>query len=177
MLERLSIHDDAAKGTTEGFGTLKVILGSIPALYANFEVRLRPPAQHNSLTNAFAGNHRRWKQNRRPSLAYSRIRGTFCNASRRCGRAEAPARVDTVCHSSPSRLDIDFLAANSKSPRGNYSRYARSQGCNNLLTTFKTTKVCSDFSKICERPSPITRFVRDLITVLDADRENRGCNK
>ena len=63
MLEGFNIHDDAAREATEGFGLLKVILGSIPALYANLEVRLRPPAQISSLTNASAGDHRRWKQN------------------------------------------------------------------------------------------------------------------
>ena len=177
MLEGFTIHDDAAKGTTEGFGTLKVVLGSIPALYANFEVRLRPPAQHTSLTNASAGSHRRWKQNRRPPLAYGRIRGTFCNASRRRGRAEAPAQTTRVCHSSPSRLGVNFLPANSRASRGIYGCYTRSQGSSELLIVFKTMKVCSSFSKICERPSPITRFVCRLCTVPDADRESRGYNK
>ena len=63
MLEGFTIYDDAAKEVTEGFGTLKVVLGSIPALYANFEVRLRPLAQNSSLTNASAGNRHHWKQN------------------------------------------------------------------------------------------------------------------
>ena len=177
MLEGFTIHDDAAKEAMEGFGPLKVVLGSIPALYANLEVSLRPPTQSPSLTNASAGNHHHRKQNRRPPLTYGRIRGTFCHASRRRGRAEAPARTDTVCHSSPSRFDIDFLPANSRSPRGSCGRYAKSQGCSDLMTGFKTMKVSSGFSRICERPSLITRFVHHPGTVLDADKENRGCNK
>ena len=40
MLEDATIHEDAAKEATEGFGTLKAVLGFIPALYANSEVRL-----------------------------------------------------------------------------------------------------------------------------------------
>ena len=170
MLEGFTTYDDAAKEAAEGFGPLKVVLGSIPALYANLEVRLRPPAQSSSLTNASAGNHRRWKKNRRPALTYGRIGGTFCHAPRRRARAEAPARTDTVCNSSPSRFDIDFLPANSRSSRGSCGRYTKSQGCSGLMTGFKTMKVSSGSLRICERPSPIIRFVRHLGTVLDADR-------
>ena len=177
MLDGFTIHDHATNGTTEGFGTLKVVLGSIPALYANFEVRLRPLAQSSSLTNASAGNRHHWKQNRRPPLTNGCIGGTVCNTSRRRARTEAPTRFDTVCHSPPSRLDIDFLPANSMSSRDSCGRYARSQGWSDLLTPLKTVKVCSGFSKICGRTSPITRFVHHPGTVLDAYRENRGCNK
>ena len=176
MLKGFTIHDDAAKEATERFGPLKVVLGSIPALYANSEVCLRPPAQSSSLMNASAGSHCRWKQNRRPPLTHSRIGGTFCNASRRRGRAEVPARTDRVCHSSPSRLDINFLPANSRASRGSCDRYTKSQDYSDLLAALKTMKACSGFSRICERRSRITRFVRHLGTILDADRENRGCN-
>ena len=41
---------------TERFGPLKVVLGAIPALYANREVRLVSPALSSPLVNAFPGN-------------------------------------------------------------------------------------------------------------------------
>jgi len=44
------------------------------------------------------------------------------------------------------------------------------------MTTFKTTKIHSGFSKICERLSPITGFVHHLGAVLDVDGENRWRN-
>jgi len=39
---------------------------------------------------------------------------------------------------------------------------------------FKTTKWFPGFSRICERPSPTTRFVCVLSTVLDVDKEADG---
>ena len=48
---------DVTMEATGEFGTLKAVLGAIPAVYANREVRLRPPAQNSSLTNASAGIH------------------------------------------------------------------------------------------------------------------------
>ena len=173
VLDDFTIHDDTSKGTTEGFGTLKVVLGSIPALYANFQVRLRPPAQNTSLTGASAGNDHRWKQNRKSSFRCGRTGGTFCHASRRRARTEAQTWTDSVCHSSHSRLDIDFHQESSRISRGICGCCARSQGYSDLPTTFKTIKMFLGFSRICERPSPITRFVHHLGTVLDADRQNR----
>ena len=41
---------------TEKFGPLKVVLGTIVALYANHEVRLKPRAQCFPFTNALPGN-------------------------------------------------------------------------------------------------------------------------
>ena len=45
-----------AQGDTEKFGPLKVVLGAIPAIYANHEVRLKPCAQHSPFTNTLLGN-------------------------------------------------------------------------------------------------------------------------
>ena len=45
------------EAATERFGPLKVVLGAIPALYANSEVRLVSPAPSSPLLNAFPGNH------------------------------------------------------------------------------------------------------------------------
>ena len=42
MLGGVTVHVDATKEVTERFSALKVILGTIPAVYANFQVRLRP---------------------------------------------------------------------------------------------------------------------------------------
>lgn len=44
VLEDIAIRNDAAE-VTKRFGPLKVILGSIPADCANFQVRLSPPTQ------------------------------------------------------------------------------------------------------------------------------------
>ena len=41
---------------TEKFGPLKVVLGTIVALYANHEVCLKPRAQHFPFTNTLPGN-------------------------------------------------------------------------------------------------------------------------
>ena len=35
---------DAAREPADGFGPLEAVLGAIPAVYTNREVRLRPPA-------------------------------------------------------------------------------------------------------------------------------------
>ena len=45
-----------AQDDTEKFGPLKVVLGAIPALYANHEVRLKPRAQRFPFTNTLPGN-------------------------------------------------------------------------------------------------------------------------
>ena len=46
-----------AQDDTEKFGPLKVVLGTIIALYANHhEVRLKPRAQHFPFTNTLPGN-------------------------------------------------------------------------------------------------------------------------
>ena len=44
------------EAATERFGPLKAVLGAIPALYANCEVRLVSPAPSSPLVNAFPGN-------------------------------------------------------------------------------------------------------------------------
>ena len=53
----------------------------------------------------------------------------------------------------------------------------RGQGCSNLLTTFKTMKICSGFSKTCGRLSLITGSVHHFGHVLDVDRKNRWSNE
>ena len=58
MLGGITVHVDAAKEVAERFNALKATLGTIPAVYANFQVRLRPFIQYPVLTNASAGNHR-----------------------------------------------------------------------------------------------------------------------
>ena len=59
MLGDVTVGFDAAKKVTEGFGALKAVLGTIPAVYANFQVRLRTFAQSSFLINAYAGNYLR----------------------------------------------------------------------------------------------------------------------
>ena len=59
-----------AKGTTEKFGPLKVVLENIHALFADRTVRLQPPAQGSPLTQ-FSGNLCRGKQDCNPPLAHS----------------------------------------------------------------------------------------------------------
>ena len=59
MLGGVTVHVDATKEVTERFSALKVILGAIPAVYANFQVRLPLFIQYPFLTNASAGNRRR----------------------------------------------------------------------------------------------------------------------
>ena len=39
MFEDVTVGVDAAKKVTERFGALKAVLGAIPAVYANFQVR------------------------------------------------------------------------------------------------------------------------------------------
>ena len=79
---------DAATEVTGGFGSLKAVLGAIPAVYSNREVRFRPPTQ-NSLPNASAGIRRHRRQYRNPALTYRRTGDTLRNKSRRRGRTEA----------------------------------------------------------------------------------------
>ena len=78
-----------AKSDTERFGPLKVILGGIPVLYANHEVRLNPHST-SSFTNEFPGNRRCEQQDRKPPLSCSHIGRTFKFTPKRCGRSEAP---------------------------------------------------------------------------------------
>ena len=39
MLGDVTVGVDDAKKVMEGFGTLKAVLGAVPAVYANFQVR------------------------------------------------------------------------------------------------------------------------------------------
>ena len=59
MLGGITVHVDASMEVAERFNALKATLGAIPAVYANFQVRLRPSIQYHFLTNVSAGNRRR----------------------------------------------------------------------------------------------------------------------
>lgn len=48
---------DVARGAMERFGPLKVVLGTIPAIYANHKVHQQAPSWNRFLTNSFIGNH------------------------------------------------------------------------------------------------------------------------
>jgi len=76
-----------------------------------------------------------------------------------------------------SRLDIDFLPASSRTSRGDCGPSTRGKSCSDLMTTFKTMKMYSSFSKICGRLSAITGFVHHLGAILDVDGENRWRNE
>ena len=45
------------------FGPLRAVLGAIPAVYANREVRRKYPSQIPPLTNKFSGIHYYWEEN------------------------------------------------------------------------------------------------------------------
>ena len=45
MLGGITVHVDASMEVAERFNALKATLGAIPAVYANFQVRLRPIIQ------------------------------------------------------------------------------------------------------------------------------------
>lgn len=74
------------EGTSEAaekFGPLKVVLGAIPAVYANREVRSQPPSRDYPLIRASStGIDRCGKQDRKPPLTCSCIGRTFRFASR-----------------------------------------------------------------------------------------------
>ena len=72
----------------------------------------------------------------------------------------------------PLGLDVDFLPASSRTSKGDCDPFTRGKSCSDLMSTFKTMKIYSGFSKICGRLSPITRFVHHLGAFLDIDGEN-----
>jgi len=82
MLESVTVHVDATREVTERFGTLKAVLGAIPARYANFQVSLWPFTRCSSLTSVSAGSRRHREQDRRPPLTYSCSGRTFRFASK-----------------------------------------------------------------------------------------------
>ena len=77
-------------GNTEKFGPLKVVLGSILALHANREVRLKLSTKASPLTNTLVDDHRYERQNQKPPLACGFFGRTFQFTSERRGRSEAP---------------------------------------------------------------------------------------
>ena len=80
---------EGAKSNTEKFGPLKVVLGTIPALFADRTVRLWSLAYSSPLTQ-FSGIRCRGQQGCKPPLAYNGIGGTFRFASKWRTRAETP---------------------------------------------------------------------------------------
>ena len=81
---------EGVRGETEKFGPLKAVLESIPALYANHEVRLKLSAQASPLTNTLPEDHRCEQKDRKPPLTLSFFGRMFQFASDRQGRSEAP---------------------------------------------------------------------------------------
>ena len=59
------------------------------------------------------------------------------------------------------RSSPDFLLASSVALRGNCGCSLISGGHSGPLIVLKITKLCFVFSKICERPSSITRYARN----------------
>ena len=78
-----------------------------------------------------------------------------------------------VVQSSPLELDIELFPVISRTLRGNCGPLTTGRGCSDLLTVFRMMKMCSGFSRICERPSQSTGSVHNLDAILDADGENR----
>ena len=70
------------EAATERFGPLKVVLGAIPALYANREVRLVSSAPSSPLVNEFPGNRCCEQQDREPPPAHSHVGRAFQFASK-----------------------------------------------------------------------------------------------
>ena len=166
----------------EKFGPLKVVLGEIPALLANRTVRLRSPAGGSPLTQ-FSGHHCRGEQGRKPSLAYSRIGGTFRFASKRWrAGAETQKRFDTVrnCSTYPAFTPTThFLSASSTKSGNNCGHFPKSRNRLGLLITSKSVKVYSSFSKTFKRQSLTIRFVCDLgrDTLFNINEDGRWRNK
>ena len=94
VLAAKSIHEHgllgAAKGNTEGFDPLKVVLGKILALFADRTVRARSQAAWNSLLTQFSGISSCGEQGCKPPSTYSRIGGTFRFTSKWRAGAETP---------------------------------------------------------------------------------------
>ena len=81
---------EGAGDNTEKFCPLKVVLGAIPALCANHEVRLKLSVLPSPLTNMLAEDRCYEQQDRKPPLACSFFGRTFQLTSQRRGRSEAP---------------------------------------------------------------------------------------
>ena len=79
--------------------------------------------------------------------------------------------------SPPSVFGTQFLQGSSRILVDSCSLCLRSQGYGDSLTTFKTTKKSPSSSRTYGRLSLITRFVCDLGTAPDADKDSRWCNK
>ena len=89
---------EGVDGNTEKFGPLKVVLGSIPPLYANHEVRLKISAQASPLTNTLAEDYRCEQQDQKPSLTCNFFGRMFQFTSHRRDRSEAPQEINRVCY-------------------------------------------------------------------------------
>ena len=141
-----------AKGTTEKFGPLKVVLEKIHALFADRTVRLQSPAQSSPLTQ-FSGNLRRGEQDCNPPLTHNRIGGLFRFTSEWCGRAETPEGFDTVRNFSFLTPSAHSPLASSMQSKNNCDRCVKSRSCLHLLITFKSVRMRSGSSKISGRQS------------------------
>ena len=86
------------KSNTEKFGPLKVVLGRIPPLYANHEVRLKLSARASPLTNTLAEGYRYEQQDQKPPLACNFFGRMLQFTSHRRDRSEAPQEINRVCY-------------------------------------------------------------------------------
>ena len=78
-----------AKETIEKFGPLKALLGAIPAVYANHEVRQQALSKILPLTKTFSGIRGYRKENRSPPLTHCWIRAIARFVPQWRGRAGA----------------------------------------------------------------------------------------
>jgi len=79
----------------------------------------------------------------------------------------------TKCHFPLIGLETEFLSAHSRISESNYGLYPRSQGRSDLLNISKTTRRFPSSWRAYRRLSLIIWSVRELGTVLDADRGSR----
>ena len=104
----LTYHTPVAKGTHEGtsldgvesntetFGPLKVVLGRIPPLYSNHEVRLEISAQASPLMNTLAEYYRCEQQDQKPPLACGFFGRMLQFTSHRRDGSETPQEINRV---------------------------------------------------------------------------------
>ena len=174
-----TIPIDIATEAGGGFNSLKAVLGTAPAVYANREVRSRSPYSNPPLTNPSVGNRRHRKRYRKSTLTYSLTGDTFRYTSRRRGRTEVPERSDKV-HRYPSpRLGAEFLPASLQPSKANCGLWLRSLGYGNLPTRSKTMERFPGSWTSYGRHSSITRFAHDpsSCTLVGIDKGNRWYTK
>ena len=79
-----------ARTDTEGFGPLKLVLGSILATCTNRQVCLQHRPQSSTLTRVIAGSRRRREQDRRSHLTCRPVGQVFPFAPKERGGSQAP---------------------------------------------------------------------------------------